>query len=326
MTDRELEKFKHEINLTEFAAWCGYAVDARKSWGSSVVMRSETDKITVTKIAGGHWVFCSNYNPDFHGTIIDFCQKMKGGNFGQVRKNLREWLGSPRLDIPAAAWVRNIKPIKKDRAAAVMEFERARIAGAIPCLTARGITPDILRRPEFAGCVRIDERKNAIFGHYDKEGVCGFEKKNKGFTGFSSGACKGLWFSKVRPGAAALVIAESAIDALSFAALHPDLNARFLSTGGTLNPNQPDLIRAALDKMPRGAAVFLAFDNDEGGDKLADQVRGLAPDHMEVKRALPPNGLNDWNDALKQARGIWEAAPLEPSKKKPLHKTLLKPA
>lgn len=64
-----------------------------------------------------------------------------------------------------------------------------------------------------------------------------------------------MWFSAARPGDTALVIAESGIDALSYAALHPDDAARYASTGGTMNPNQPALIRSAIEKMGQGRAL-----------------------------------------------------------------------
>ena len=42
-------------------------------------------------------------------------------------------------------------------------------------------------------------------------------------TGFAKGEDKGLWFSAARAGDTALVIVETGIDALSYAALHPDV-------------------------------------------------------------------------------------------------------
>ncbi len=66
-------------------------------------------------------------------------------------------------------------------------------------------------------------------------------------TGFASGGEKGLWFSAVRSSDTTLVIADSVIDALSSAALHPDEVARYVITGGAMNPNQPGLISAAAD-------------------------------------------------------------------------------
>jgi hypothetical protein len=48
------------------------------------------------------------------------------------------------------------------------------------------------------------------------------------------------------------VIAESGIDVLSYAALHPDEAARYVSTDGAMNPNQPALITAASARMGQG--------------------------------------------------------------------------
>jgi len=315
--DKELERFKTDINLTEYAASCGYVIDKKESWGSSVVMRHEnTDKITVTKVLSGPWVFCSNHDRTFNGTIVDFCQGIEGGTLGQVRASLRKWMKSPP-SVPASSFVRDVKPMVKDKAKAFLEYEKALIKNEIPCLLSRGIGPELLSRPEFAGKVRIDARKNAIFGHYDKEGFCGFEIKNTGFTSFSSGGFKGLWFSQPSPDDKALVIAESAVDALSYAGLHPDLKARYVSTGGTMNPNQPALLVAAMAKLPAGAEVLLAFDNDEGGERMAAEILALAPAGVHIHRAFPPVGVNDWNDALKQSRGIWETPP-KPVFQKPL--------
>src|SRR5262249_21895277 len=47
-----------------------------------------------------------------------------------------------------------------------------------------------------------------------------------------------------------LVFAESAIDGLSYAALHPDQHTRYASIGGAPNPKQPALIAAAIMRMP----------------------------------------------------------------------------
>jgi hypothetical protein len=51
----------------------------------------------------------------------------------------------------------------------------------------------VLQSPRFAGRLKVDFRSNAIFPHADKDGPCGYEIKNKGFTGFARGGEKGLW-------------------------------------------------------------------------------------------------------------------------------------
>jgi hypothetical protein len=57
-------------------------------------------------------------------------------------------------------------------------------------------------------------RGSATFPHFDREGLCGFERKNKGFTGFASGGTKGLWLSREQPDDSCLVFCEAAISRL----------------------------------------------------------------------------------------------------------------
>src|SRR5450432_426054 len=86
----------------------------------------------------------------------------------------------------------------------------------------RAIPAALLQSDRIVGRIRIDIRGNAVFPHFDREGLCGFELKNTGFTGFAAGGTKGLWFSHAGPDDRRLVLTESAIDALSHATLFPD--------------------------------------------------------------------------------------------------------
>ncbi len=98
--------------------------------------------------------------------------------------------------------------------------------------------------------------------------------------------------------------------------MHPDDKARYFSIGGELNPRQPALIAAALEKMPRPAVVILATDNDEAGHKLAATIQSLAPPGpgLEFHRPLPKIG-KDWNDELKAQRP--SPGPLFPTARAP---------
>ncbi len=60
----------------------------------------------------------------------------------------------------------------------------------------------------------------------------GTDQRGVTFTGFSPGGEKGLWFSSVKRTDTALVLAESGIDALSYAALHPEDNTGVCSRNG----------------------------------------------------------------------------------------------
>jgi len=156
----------------------------------------------------------------------------------------------------------------------------------------------LLQHPRFLGKLKIDHRMNAIFPHADQSGPSGYEIKNRHFTGFSKGGEKGLWFSADRKDDTALVIAESSIDALSHAALHPDAHARYCSTGGAINPAQPALLRAAIARMGPGSQIIIATDNDAGGRKLAAQIEALVGEtgrqDLQSVRELPEDEGGDW--------------------------------
>ena len=315
--DAELERFKTDLNLSQYAAGQGYQLDHRESSRNSAVMRhANGDKIIVAR-QGPHWVYFSVRDDADNGTILDFVKHRDRCSLGTARQVLRQWSGSPS-PVPPSHYAHRLDPITRDRAAILRDHARLTVTAKHPALVARGIPADLQAAPRFAGAILQDEHRNACFPHRDREGVCGWEIKNKGFTGFSKGGEKGLWFSRTKATDTALVIAESAVDALSYAALHPNDQARYFSIGGELNPRQPALIAAALEKMPRPAVVILATDNDEAGHKLADTIQSLAPPipGLEFKRPLPKIG-KDWNDELKARRTAARAAPSFPTARAP---------
>ena len=54
--DEELERFKRDIKLHEYAASIGYELDKRESSRLELVMRKGDDKISVRKEPDGHYV------------------------------------------------------------------------------------------------------------------------------------------------------------------------------------------------------------------------------------------------------------------------------
>ena len=59
MFDRfeELEIFKTRINLSEYAAFCGYVLDRSASSRNSAVMKHPNgDKVVVARDRDGHWI------------------------------------------------------------------------------------------------------------------------------------------------------------------------------------------------------------------------------------------------------------------------------
>jgi hypothetical protein len=368
--DRELERFKLEIDLADFAAAHGYAVDEPhfRQGARSVRLASERDKIIVARNASnGHWIYFTVLNEGDSGSVIDFLQNREGLSLGEVRKRLRRWLGDGSASAPllgvsgggggapslatkaavpegrASAFAKasadraaggpeskgrprlnlRLEPLRRDQADLLRAWALTRPVGSHPYLEGdRAIGKEVLGSERFAGRVRMDGRGNAVFPHFDAAGeVCGWEIKNAGFTGFSGGGQKGLWLSQERAGDVRLVVTESAIDALSHAALWPEPKnsepagetgngtgsgngsgggIRYASTGGGFGETALALLRLAVTRLPETGEVVLAFDNDDAGRRYADDVSaGLNGLGRAVRVEFPPAEVKDWNDLLR---------------------------
>jgi len=303
----ELERFKTAINLTEYAASQGYQLDKRASSRNSVVTRHPAgDKVVIARGEDQHWIYFSVRDDADNGSIIDFIQHRRRCGLGDVRRELRPWIGGavprPALEL----YVPEVVPVSRDRAGVIRALTAMKPLATHRYLEEeRAIPRELLAHPRFAGKVLVDACSNVIFPHADQDGPSGYEIKNRSFTGFASGGEKGLWVSGVKRTDTALVIAESGIDALSYAALHPDEHARYASFGGALNTHQPSLIQATVKRLSPGAALRIATDNDKDGADFATTIEGLVVDtgrrDLVVER-VTPNGAKDWNDSLRGGR------------------------
>jgi len=302
MFDPELESFKTSIDLRAYAANQGYTLDRKKSWRGSAVMRHlNGDKIIISRKPDGHYTYWSVRDDRDHGTIIDFVAHRKGLNLGGIRKELRAWAGVPPSSLP---FLPELVAIPKNRGKVQERYATMKVTRRHPYLEEeRGIPALVLQHWRFEGRIKIDDHGAAVFPHFDSEGLCGYEVKNRGgFTGFAPGGTKGLWLSKTSLADRCLVICESAIDALSFAVLFPDGQARYASIGGKPNSIQPDLIRAQVKLLPQGSGVIAAMDSDDAGNHLAEVVRQAVEGATRPDVAFrhhEPRGFKDWNDQLR---------------------------
>ena len=300
--DAELEDFKSLIDLRAYASEVGYTLSRHESWRGSAVMRNQSgDKIVIKREPDGHYVYFSVRDERDNGTIIDFVQRRKRLSFGDIRKHLRPWLGRPATSLPSFT---KLEPTPKDRHGVERAFAGMKDAPRHPYLEReRHIPAALVSSPRFAGRIRIDARSNAVFPHFDELGICGFELKNHGFTGFARGGQKGLWRSCEFEGDNRLVFAEGAIDALSHAALFPDERTRYASVGGAVNPEQPGLVRAAVVGMPDSCEIVAAMDADADGRKLAEIIRDAVAASgradLVFKSHFPALNGQDWNDVLR---------------------------
>jgi hypothetical protein len=197
----------------------------------------------------------------------------------------------------------SLPKVAKDRLRVYREFARMLDAPRHPYLeNERCIPGEVLASERFLCRIKIDARGNAVFPHFDADGLTGYELKNRDFTGFASGGTKALWISHTRKDDDCMVFCEGAIDAMSYAVLFPDNQTCYASIGGKPNPVQPELIRAAVARMRAGSEITAAMDADADGRKLAEVV-GRAVE-MSGRRDLrfqihEPAEFKDWNDQLR---------------------------
>ena len=294
----ELERFKRDISLPEYAASLGYQLIRNESSRNSYVMEreSDNDKIIVATAQDGHGIYFSVRDNQDNGSIIDFVQRRKGMNLGQVRKELRPWIGADPVQVTQK--IKRPVPSTADRQKVFQAIAASQPAGAHEYLVSRGIHPETLTDPRFAGVIRRDQRGNALFQHYDREGLSGYEVKNQDFTGFSGGGTKSVWYSTNIGRAERLVIAETAIDALSHAESVGRPGDAYASFAGSMSPEQLDILKTVLSQAHEaGRPLVIATDNDKPGSDFELQLRSLAPEGMTIERDSPRFG-NDWNNSL----------------------------
>jgi len=311
----ELDAFKREIDLRQFAVSLGYEMDRRESWRGSTVLRRDADKIVVKRNHNGHYVFFSVRDDRDHGTIVDFLQRRRNLNLGAVRQILRPWIGEPAAPSRFPA----LEPTSPNRMRVECAYRRMANPQRYPYLEhERRVPAAVLLSPRFVGRMRIDSRGNTVFPHFDAAGLCGYEIKNRGFTGFAAGGQKGLWLSHTGPDDRRLVLTESAIDALSYAALFPDAEdqTRYASLGGKPSSRQTALVRATIARLPERAEIVAAFDADEAGRQLADVIREAVVSvasrtgrsDLIFKAHLPAKEGEDWNLLLQNGGMVWHPA------------------
>jgi hypothetical protein len=318
---RELDGYKREINLVEYAISCGYELRKKESYRAARVLKHAGDnhKIVVARDANdNHWVYFAIQPGNEavkgrgfargadNGTIVDFIlSRERGADMKRVHEECRRWLGRPDPLPPRPEHdVLASLPTEHDRLAVEMRYQAAKVAPEHAYLQERGLSPLTLQDPRFRDAWRTDARGNALFVHRDAEGISGFEVKNRSFTGFASGGIKSLWCSAARTGDTTLVVAESAIDAMSYHQLHPRGDARYMSIGGMPKEEQLALLERAASKMPPGSTIISAVDADRGGDLLHSALeRRMALPHVRFVRHSPAvERCKDWNEVLQRAR------------------------
>lgn len=287
----DLDRIKREVDLVAVATgWYGYVEVRRKSGARQLVLRhpDRGDQLVVQRSTRDGIPRYFNPQDDAdRGTVIDLLLYRENGDWEQVQQQLLgfqrglQWGHAPEPAPPRVAAF-DLLPLRDRR-----------------FLHQRGLSDATLDHPWFQGRVghwANHGHLNTAFPLYQGKTIVGLSLRNHDFKGYAPGSRKqaGCWFSDlqaVRAPIDALLLTESALDALAFHQLHPpraDEQRVYLSTGGRCAPGQYSLIQLLIDSL-QPQQVWLGGDRD-GSGQLQNLALALRLSHPQGTPA-PVQGL-----------------------------------
>jgi len=289
----ELDRFKRDIDLVDYAQRQGYTIKKESRRGDWHHLVKDDEHVIVTR-KGDHQVYLNTGDDRDAGSIIDFA-KTRGGdghglNLGQVRQQLREYLdGAPAparqyATPPDTARLSSLPVGDPEQARQAEEERRTRLISEVlgvkkeltdrSYLHGRGITDETLDSPAFQGRIftaQQNEHRNTAFPLYNEHGLASVEQKNEHYKSLLPLPKNGIWVSHPTDGkdtpVERVVVSESAIDSLSHFQLkygQDPKNTLYIATSGTPTEAQVALIQRVIDKQAP-QEVVLANDRDAGG-------------------------------------------------------------
>jgi hypothetical protein len=309
--DVEIERLKAEVNCAALLERLPpvWRLDHAESTRRSLKYRRGGGEIIIVNHDGRGW-----WDPlsEAKGDIFTLVQHLDPGlNFGEARRMLRGFVGIVPA-FPAALRARRTRASPLPVAA---RWERRRrLSRGSPAwryLTEqRGLPEAILLSARAADAVREGPRGSAWFAHRDGTGLLtGIEMRGADYRNFSAGGDKTLFrLPGFRlpggPGPLTRVaVCEAAIDALSLAAIERSRSdTLYAATAGGMGPETVVALRRLLQVLSSDPAGILiaATDADTAGRRHALRLAALATEAaVRFAAILPPDGLNDWNDALR---------------------------
>ncbi len=303
--DDEIERLKAEVSCAALLERLPpvWRLDPAESSRRSLKYRRGENEILIVNHDGRGW-----WDPlsDAKGDIFTLVQHLDPAlSFGDARRLLRGFAGlAPTF--PAALRTR-----AKDRAhvPVARRWERR------PALTRgspvwsyladeRGLPESVLLAAAAIDAIREGPRGSAWFAHRDHAGMLtGIEMRGAAWRNFSVGGDKTLFrFSGHAGRVSRVAVCEAAIDALSLAAIEQvRVGTLYAATAGGMGPATIEALAQLLQELaadPDGVLVA-ATDADTAGRRYAERLGELAAKaSARFEAILPPDGLNDWNDAL----------------------------
>ena len=302
MQDTEIEWLKERVSCAALLEQLPpvWRLDRAESTRRSLKYRRGSGEILIVNHGGrGWWDPCSERK----GDIFTLVQHLDPGlNFGAARRVLRGFAGAAPAPPVASAPRTRAVPV------ALQWARRPPLSRGSPAwryLTGvRGLPERILGLADAADAVREGPQGSAWFAHRDGAGaLTGIEMRGPAWRSFSAGGGKTLFRLPGGPGRLIRVaVCEAAIDALSLAAIEAARrDTLYAATAGGMGPATVGALQqllASLSADPAGILIA-ATDADAAGRRYAAHLAELATAaRVRFTMILPPDGMNDWNDAL----------------------------
>ena len=281
-----------------------WRLDRAESTRHSPKYRRGVAEILIVNHDGRGW-----WDPlsDRKGDIFTLVQHLDPGlSFGAARRLLRDFVGiAPTF--PEAVRTRRARA---SSLSVVQRWERCQpLSDGSPAwlylARQRGLPEYILTSARAANVIREGPHASAWFAHRDGAGLLtGIEMRGPAWRNFSAGGSKALFRLPGNPGHLnRVVVCEAAIDALSLAAIEEDRrDTLYAATAGGMGPATILALQLLLLDLAADPAGILiaATDADVPGRRYAARLASMAAEAgVRFDMILPPDGLNDWNDALR---------------------------
>ena len=304
--DAEIERLKAGVSCAVLLERLPppWRLDRGQSTRHSLKYRRGEGEILIVNHDGRGW-----WDPlsDRKGDIFTLVQHLDSGlSFGAARGMLRDFVGiAPTF--PETARTRRLRA---SSVSVVQRWERCQplspgSLGWRYLTLQRGLPENILLAARMADATREGPRGSAWFAHRDSVGcLTGIEMRGPDYRNFSAGGGKTLFRLPGGPGRLArLAVCESAIDALSLAAIERvRCDTLYAATAGGMGPATIAALQQLLFGLSTDPAgiMIAATDADTAGRRYAGRLEDLATEAgVRFGAILPPSGLNDWNDALR---------------------------
>ena len=308
--DGDIERLKAAVTCAALLERLapGWQLDRAESTRRSLKYRRGEGEIVIVNHDGRGW-----WDPlsEAKGDIFSLVQHLDPGlSFGDARCVLREF-AQITPPVPVASRTRRVR-VPRLSVARQWERRRAPTEGspAWRYLTEeRKLPASILRAALATDAVREGPCGSAWFAHRDASGLLtGVEMRGPDWRTFSAGGTKTLFRFPGDPGHLFRVaVCESAIDALSLATIESArCDTLYVATAGGMGPATLAALLELLHHLSANPASILvaATDADRAGRRYATKLASLAAESgVQFDAILPPEGLNDWNDALRAATG-----------------------